>query len=128
MKKHMLKNDCEAYFLTAEESNREIANNLDNMMCNLGEVRAKQFLSIAYSTLKESVDILYSSLETNDTVLCAQVSHKIRGSSNLYASKVLTSILFEFTTNPEQSLNSLEKCKRLVCEFELVLRILKKCS
>jgi hypothetical protein len=126
IKKHPLKNNCKTYFLTTKLSKREILNNLNNVMCNLGEDRAKRFLSIAHSTLKESVDRLYASFEKNDAVLCAQVAHKIRGSSNLYASNLLSNLLVEFITDPKQSLNNPDKCKILVCEFELVLSILKK--
>ncbi|HFC91438.1 MAG TPA: hypothetical protein ENJ51_01350 [Leucothrix mucor] len=123
--KHMILNDCGEYALNAKTSNQEILKNLEKVMTSLGRTKADNFLLTAFHLLQESVERLYLSIETNDASSCAHYAHKLRGSSNLYGSKLLKELLLEFIEQPVISIGNLDKCKRLVCEFELVLSILK---
>ncbi len=56
---------------------------------------------------------------------CVHYAHKLRGSSNLYGSEILKELLLEFIEQPEVAISNIDKCKIIVCEFELVLSLLK---
>ena len=123
--KRMISNDCKEYALNAKISKQEILRNLEKVIASLGGAKADNFLLTTFQLLQESVERLYLSIEMNDASSCAHYAHKLRGSSNLYGSKLLKDILLEFIEQPVISINNLDKCKHLVCEFELVLSILK---
>ena len=121
--KHMISNDCKEYTFNAAVSKQQIQNNLQKAITSLGDDKADDFLKMAYQILKESVASLQLSIGKNDAVSCAHYAHKLRGSSNLYGSEILKGLLLEFIEQPVISINNLDKCKLLVCEFELVLSI-----
>ena len=123
--KHLILTDCKEYVSNAAISKQEIQSNLEKAIASLGDDKADDFLKMAYQILKESVESLQISIRKKDMESCACYAHKLRGSSNLYGSKLLKGILIEFTEQPMDSINNLDKCRILVCEFELVLSILK---
>ena len=120
-----IKPSCEEYFSDSKTSEKEILNNLEQIKINLGEEKTAIFVSKAYRVLKQATENLYLSIENDDLYLCSQYAHKLHGSSNLYASKILADLLLELVKNTESMINDENQYKILFCEFELVLKILK---
>ncbi len=116
---------CKEYFLDSKKSEKEILNNLEQISINLGEEKTAVFVSKAYRVLKQDTEKLYLSIKNRDLSLCSQYAHKLRGSSNLYASTILATLLLELVENTESIIDDDDQCKLLFCEFELVLKTLK---
>ena len=123
--KHVISKECKEYVPNSEVSRQEIQNNLEKAVASLGDEGADDFLKMASQMLKESVENLHISIDKHDVESCIHYAHKLRGSSNLYASNILKDILLEFIEQPAVAISNLDKCKILVCEFELVLSLLK---
>lgn len=120
--------NCEAYLSQAKESERQIVDNLEKVINSFGADKAELFLSTATRVLKESVDTLVSSLETKDIDLLARSAHKLRGSSNLYASDKLSVLLRNVVDNPAAFIDDEAQTTVLMCEFKLVLGNINKIS
>jgi len=80
---------------------------------------------MAHRVLEEERENLYCSIDKRDLQLCIQYAHKLKGSSNLYASTILSDLLSNMVENTERIVDDIDQCKILFCEFELVLKILK---
>jgi len=117
--------DCTDYHIKAVQSKVEIKANLEKVIKNLGEDKAKAFLVTANRMLEDSVNNLRLGIEKNDANLCAEYAHKLKGSSNLYASKALVELLAQATNDSILFLSSSDKCRTLSCEFELVMRLIR---
>ena len=116
---------CKKYFLDNNRSEKEIVDNLEQIKINLGKEKTAIFVSKAYRVLKQDTEKLYLSIKNRDLSLCSQYAHKLRGSSNLYASTTLANLLLELVENTESIIDDDDQYKILFCEFELVLKTLK---
>lgn len=113
---------CEAYCLSAKVSEQEIQHNLKVIIGSLGNDKTVPFLSTAHRVLKEALINLCQSVKNKDIDTCVKYAHKLRGSSNLYASQTLVNLLTEMVEHTDALLLNSERCKVLFCEFSLVLK------
>ncbi len=107
------------------KSVREIQDNLNKVIKNLGNDKASEFLETVLQILRKAVDNLLLSIEAKDLTLCQQSAHKLKGSSNLYGSQTLVDLLVQIESTPEVIMNDAEKYQTLLNEFELVVQQVK---
>ena len=113
--------DCRDGVDGMDISRKEVADKLVSVTKSLSADKVNYFLSIAHRVLKELAESLCISLQNKDVNLAAQHAHKLKGSSNLYASQRLIDLLTQIVNQPESILFASDEYELLICEFSLVI-------